>query len=160
MRRTAGRAVFCVSISIVGLAGCGDSTPEPVTSYFTIRPVSRESAPPCLPPALSELKGGSPYVAKSWDRPGVDANDITSAAVVVDPVTGNRNVEFALSPEGTERFNALAKAVGLRGQAAVVVDGVVVNAPRFETTDFPGKGLVTGLDAGVAQRLADRLNRS
>ena len=90
---------------------------------------------------------------------GVDAGDVASAEVVTSRATGTDEVTFTLSPAGTMRFNAMARAVGLGGQAAMVVDGVVVSAPRIQVLEFSGSGVVTGLDAAAAQRLAKRLNR-
>lgn len=89
---------------------------------------------------------------------GVDAGDVASAAIVTDPRTAAEAVQFGLSPQGTERFNALAGTVGVGAEVAIVVDGLVVNAVRIETTQFPGKGVVTGLDTEQAHRLVERLN--
>ena len=111
-----------------------------------------------MPPALVEEHDGHALACYEVGPAQVNANDVKSAAVVVDPVTKAEEVEFDLPPKGVERFNALARSVGLGGQAAIVVYGVVVSAPRFDTTEFPGKGRVTGLPADQAQRLARRLN--
>ena len=156
-QRVGGRAVPCLTITVMLLGACRD-TPNRDASYFTIRAVLRESPPPCSPPALPEQRDGQALRCIEVGPAAVDASDVASAAVVATG-PGTEAVQFELSPKGTERFNALARSVGLGGRAAIVVDGVVVSAPRFETTEFAGEGHVTGLDAASADRLARRLNR-
>ncbi len=150
--RQGGQIVTLLSASLVLLAGCGGGTAKQDPSYFTIRPVIGQQPPPCVPPALPERQNAEVVRCYQLGPAQVDAHDVASAAVVP------QGVEFTLSPEGAERFSAMARAVGRGGQAAIVVDGVVTSAPRFETTDYPGKGVVTGLDSGAAPRLANRLN--
>lgn len=157
-RRLGGRALGCLTASLLLLAGC-QGTAKHDQSYFTIRPVRRQSAPPCAPPALSELQADQAVRCYELGASAVDAADVTSAAVVANPATGVDEVTFQLSPDGTGRFNAMAQAVGRGGQAAIVVDKVVVSAPRFDTTDFPGTGVITGLDTATSHQLATRLNR-
>lgn len=157
-RRLGGLGLGCLSASLLLLAACQGTTKHD-QSYFTIRPVRRQSAPPCAPPAFSEFQGGQAVHCYELGVAAVDAGDVSSAAVVANSVTGAAQVTFQLSPDGTARFNAMAQAVGRGGQAAIVVDRVVVSAPRLDTTEFPGSGVVTGLDAATAQELATRLNR-
>jgi preprotein translocase subunit SecD len=121
--------------------------------------VNQELAPPCIPQALPELQGGQAVRCFQLGPPAVDASDVASAEVVVNDVAAVQQVTFQLSPEGAARLDALAKAVGLRGRAAIVVDGSVVSTPRFESTEFQGQGVMTGLDPVAAHRLAERLNR-
>ncbi|MDQ2827073.1 MAG: hypothetical protein M3Y04_08965, partial [Actinomycetota bacterium] len=90
----------------------------------------------------------------------VDADDVESAAVVIQPATNTQAVTFRFSSKGTERLNAMARTIGVGGQAAIVVDGVVVSAPRLDTTDFPGTGVVAGLNNDDAAALVKRLNRN
>ena len=155
--RGRGGVVRSLTMTMVLLGACGD-TADRDASYFAIRAVMRESPPPCSPPALSEQRDGQALRCIEVGPVAVDASDVASAAVVATG-PGTEAVQFDLSPKGTERFNALARSVGLGGRAAIVVDGVVVSAPRFETTEFAGQGHVTGLDAASADRLARRLNR-
>jgi preprotein translocase subunit SecD len=147
-----------LTATLVLLVGCSDPAAKPDPSYFTIRPVTRQTAPPCARPALPELQNGQAVRCYELGPAGVDADDVQSATIIRDPQTSAPEVEFDLSPQGVERFNAMAKAVGVGGQAAVVVDGIVASAPRLDTTDFPGRGAVTGLGEEQAQRLATRLN--
>lgn len=145
-------------LALVLPAGCSHGTTKQDPSFFTIRPVTRQTPPPCTSPALAEERDGQAVGCYELGPAQVDATDVKSAALVTEPRTGTDEVEFTLTPNGTERFNALARSVGLGGQAAIVVDGMVVNAPRFSTTDFPGKGVVTGLATDRANRLVQRFN--
>ena len=127
-------------------------------SFFTIRPVIRESSPPCNPPALAERRNGQAVRCYELGPAEVDAEDVISAAVVAS-LTGTEEVTFELSPEGIGRFNALARNVGLGGRAAIVVDGAVVSAPILQVTEFSGRGVVAGLTADEARHLVVRLER-
>jgi len=103
--------------------------------------------------------GGQVVVCYEMGPVAVDAGAVTSAAVVSDGAAPTAGVTFELSPAGTSRWNAMARTAGVGAQVAIVVDGAIVGAPTLQTTDFPGKGVVTGLDPAAAQRLAGRLNR-
>jgi preprotein translocase subunit SecD len=157
-RRLGIRSVLMLTATLAVLAGCGHSGRQQDASYFTIRPVTRELPPPCVPPALAQERNGQPIHCFEVGRAQVEASDVESAALVTDHATNTPAVEFSLSPNGADRFNAMARTVGAGGQAAIVVDGVVVSAPRLDTTDFPGKGVVTGLNNDEAARLVNRLN--
>ncbi len=158
-RRLGGRSFLSLIAAIVALAGCHHTGAKQVASYFTIRPVTRELPPPCVPPALAESRNGQAVYCFEVGAAQVDASDVESAGLVTNSATSTSTVEFSLSSKGTDRFNAMARMVGLGGQAAFVVDGVVVSAPRFDTTDFPGRGVVTGLTNEEAAELVKRLNR-
>lgn len=158
-RRIVGGALATVTVHLVLLAGCGDPPTRADSSFFTIRPIAGQSAPPCTAPALAEVRGGDAVRCYEVGAAEVDAGDVTSASVATDRATQTEDVQFVLSAEGTERLNGLARTVGVGGRAAIVVDGMVVGAIRFETTDFQGRGVVSGLGAAEAERLARRLNR-
>jgi preprotein translocase subunit SecD len=158
-RRRGGRSLLSLTATIAILAGCHQPGAKQEQSYFTIHPVTRELPPPCLPPAVAEKRNGEAVFCFELGVPQVDAGDVESAALVTDRATSTPSVEFRLSSSGTDRFNAMARMVGVGGQAAFVVDGAVVSAPRFETTDFPGSGVVTGLTNDEAGQLVKRLNR-
>lgn len=158
-RRLGGRSLVALSAAIVVLAGCHQPGPKQEALYFTIRPVTRELPPPCVLPALTEKRNGQAVHCFEVGTAQVDASDVESAVVVTDRATSTPAVAFSLSSKGTDRFNAMARMVGLGGQAAFVVDGLVVSAPRFDTTDFPGRGVVTGLTNAEAGQLVKRLNR-
>lgn len=152
-------SLLSLSAAIAVLAGCDHSPTKPEASYFTIRPVTRELAPPCVPPALAEKRDGQAIHCFEVGAAQVDASDVQSATLVTDPATKTPAVEFSLSPRGIDRFNAMARMVGTGGQAAIVLDGRIVSAPRLDTTDFPGTGVVTGLNNDEASQLTQRLNR-
>jgi preprotein translocase subunit SecD len=157
-RRLGGGSLLSLSAAVVVLAGCHLGAKQEA-SYFTIRPVTRELPLPCVPPALAEKHNGQAVHCFEVGAAQVDAGDVESAALVNDGATSTPAVEFSLSSTGTDRFNAMARMVGLGGQAAFVVDGVVVSAPRFDTTNFPGRGVVSGLTNDEAGQLVKRLNR-
>lgn len=154
------RSLLSLSATLMVLAACSDPGTKQDTSYFTIRPVTRELPPPCVPPALAEQSDGQVVHCFVVGGAQVDAGDVESAAVVIEPATSTPAVTFRLSSKGTDRFNAMARTIGVGGQAAIVVDGVVVSAPRLDATDFPGTGVVAGLHNDAAAGLVKRLNRS
>lgn len=140
------------------LVGCGDAASTP--SFFAMRPVTAHTSPPCVAPALGAAPAQNGVIVACYELgpTAVDAHDVSSAVVRPDANTQMMDVEFVLTPGGIERFNAMARTLGVGGQAAILVDGGIVSAPRIQTTDFPGRGVVTGLDLPTAQGLAARLN--
>lgn len=74
----------------------------------------------------------------------VKGQALSSASAVVTPSTGQWEIEFSLTGEGTKQWNDMATKVGQGNQIAIDLDGVVRSAPRLDTTDFPGKGVITG----------------
>jgi len=74
----------------------------------------------------------------------VNGRALSSARAVVDTSTGAWEVEFSLTSAGTKEWNDMAAQVGQGNQIAIDLDGVVKSAPRLDTTDFPGKGRITG----------------
>jgi preprotein translocase subunit SecD len=78
------------------------------------------------------------------DPAEVKGQALSSASAVVEPSTGVWEVQFSLTGEGTKQWNDMATKVGQGNQIAIDLDGVVKSAPRLDTTDFPGKGVITG----------------
>jgi preprotein translocase subunit SecD len=74
----------------------------------------------------------------------VNGRALTSARATVEPTTGAWDVEFSLSGSGTKEWNDMAVKVGQGNRIAIDLDGVVKSAPSLDTTDFPGKGRITG----------------
>ncbi len=74
----------------------------------------------------------------------VTGRAMSGARAVVNPTTGAWGVEFSLTSEGTKAWNDMAAAIGQGGQVAIDLDGEVKSAPSLQTTDFPGKGQITG----------------
>jgi len=85
----------------------------------------------------------------------VKGQALSSARATVAPSTGVWEVEFSLTGDGTKEWNDMAKKVGAGNQIAIDLDGVIRSAPRLQTTDFPGKGVITGnFTQGEAKDLA------
>jgi preprotein translocase subunit SecD len=74
----------------------------------------------------------------------VKGQALSDARAIVEPTTGAWQVEFSLTGEGTKQWNDMAVKVGAGNQIAIDLDGVVRSAPSLQTTDFPGKGVITG----------------
>jgi preprotein translocase subunit SecD len=58
--------------------------------------------------------------------------------------TGQWEVQFELTGEGTRQWNAMAAKVGAGNQIAIDLDGVVRSAPSLQVTEFQGQGVITG----------------
>jgi preprotein translocase subunit SecD len=78
------------------------------------------------------------------DPAAVKGQALSSASASVAPNTGVWQVQFSLTGEGTKQWNDMATKVGAGNQIAIDLDGVVRSAPRLDTTDFPGSGVITG----------------
>jgi preprotein translocase subunit SecD len=94
---------------------------------------------------LPEKDSGGRVTARYLLGPAeVKGQALSDARATVQPTTGAWEVEFSLTGEGTKQWNDMAVKVGAGNQIAIDLDGVVRSAPRLETTDFPGKGVITG----------------
>ena len=58
--------------------------------------------------------------------------------------TGQWEVQFELTDDGTKQWNAMASKVGQGNQIAIDLDGVVRSAPALQVTEFQGRGVITG----------------
>ena len=58
--------------------------------------------------------------------------------------TGQWEVQFELTGEGTKQWNDMAAKVGQGNQIAIDLDGVVRSAPSLSVTEFQGQGVITG----------------
>ncbi len=74
----------------------------------------------------------------------VTGEAMSSAMATVNPNNGVWEVEFNLTSSGTSQWNAMAEKVGVNGQVAMDLDGVVRSAPSLQTTNFPGSGQISG----------------
>lgn len=126
-------------------------------SFFVLQPVLRRSPAPCVGSQLAVAGAGEDVACYELGPPGLVADDVVRAGARPDPGSGTWQVEFALSSQGAARFRALAEAVGVGGQVAVVVDGRVVAAPTVATLAMTAVGVVSGLDEDAARNLAERL---
>lgn len=67
---------------------------------------------------------------------------------------------MSLSDDASATMNAFVERWGVGSQMAIVVNGMVVGAPRMDFTHFSGKAIVSGFDQMTAQALAERLHRA
>jgi preprotein translocase subunit SecD len=74
----------------------------------------------------------------------VTGQAMSGASATVNPTNGVWEVEFNLTSSGTTQWNAMAEKVGVNGQIAMDLDGVVRSAPSLQTTNFPGSGQISG----------------
>ena len=127
------------------------------TAELFFRPV-REA----LPPAATETDAAGPTVPEGdlvlpqRDRDGrvvahyrvgpseVTGRALSGARAVVNPTTGGWGVEFSLTSGGTRDWNDMAERIGQGGRVAIDLDGEIKSAPTLQTTNFPGKGQITG----------------
>jgi preprotein translocase subunit SecD len=58
--------------------------------------------------------------------------------------TGAWQVEFELTGDGTKQWNDMAAKVGQGNRIAIDLDGVIRSAPSLSTTQFEGRGVITG----------------
>jgi preprotein translocase subunit SecD len=74
----------------------------------------------------------------------VTGEALSSAQASIDQGTGQWAVDFELTADGTQKWDAMAAKVGQGNQIAIDLDGRVESAPSLETTQFGGRGTITG----------------
>lgn len=74
----------------------------------------------------------------------VTGQAMSGARATVNPTNGVWEVQFSLTSSGTSQWNAMAEKVGVNGQIAMDLDGVIQSAPSLQTTNFPGSGQISG----------------
>jgi preprotein translocase subunit SecD len=74
----------------------------------------------------------------------VNGQAMSSARATINTTNGVWEVQFSLTSDGTTQWNAMAEKVGINGQIAMDLDGVVQSAPSLQTTNFPGSGQISG----------------
>lgn len=105
--------------------------------------------------------------SKSSD-PVVTGDDLESAVVQRESLTGRPSIGFTLSAEGGRKFAVLTrnyKPHGLKNlssaegrELAIILDGMLISAPRINS-EISTQGEITGrFSARSAKRLADQLN--
>ena len=123
-------------------------TTVPTTTTTTIDPAKTtkpEDNKPENQVVLPEKDQNGTVIARYLLGPAeVNGQALSSARATVEPTTGVWQVEFELTSAGTKQWNEMAAKVGQGNQIAIDLDGVVRSAPRLDTTDFPGKGRITG----------------
>jgi preprotein translocase subunit SecD len=140
-------------------------------TFFQMRPVLQQLGPDQCTTERAALvtPAGQAYLPeKSKDGAttschlvgptGLSVVDVASAKAVSSPATGFWQIDMTLTAAGTKRFNDLAAKLGVGNRIALVVDGVVISAPRLETTSFAGRLVMTGnFTRAEAEALAARL---
>ncbi len=113
------------------------------------------------------------------DDPALNGNDITNPAQGTDPDSGQPNVTFGFSSHGKTVFEAITKAIALRGLAAqvpgvsklqaeqhfaIVLDNQLISVPSIDYTQYPtgidatnGSEISGGFTLDSAQNLANEL---
>ncbi len=74
----------------------------------------------------------------------VTGQALSSAQATIAQNTGEWSVDFELTGEGTKQWDAMAQKVGQGKQIAIDLDGRIESAPTLETTQFGGRGQITG----------------
>jgi preprotein translocase subunit SecD len=130
-----------------------DSAAAPAT---TTPPTTVPDLNTVTPPEQDAEKAGEQVVLPEKDANGkvtaryllgpaeVRGQALSSASATVAPNTGVWEVQFDLTGEGTKQWNDMATKVMVGNQIAIDLDGVVRSAPRLDSTDFPGSGVITG----------------
>jgi preprotein translocase subunit SecD len=128
--------------------------PSPQSTATTV--VGADAADPAPDVVLMENDRDGRIVARYRLGPSeVTGRALSGARAVVDTTTGGWGVEFNLTSEGTKDWNDMAAKVGQGGQIAIDLDGEVKSAPRLQTTNFAGRGQITGsFTQGEAKDLA------
>jgi preprotein translocase subunit SecD len=126
----------------------GATTTVPATTTTTIDPAKTtkpEDNNPANQVVLPEKDENGTVVHRYLLGPAeVNGQALSSARANVEPTTGTWDVEFSLTSAGTKQWNDMAAKVGQGNRIAIDLDGVVKSAPSLDTTDFPGKGRITG----------------
>jgi preprotein translocase subunit SecD len=118
------------------------TTTVPVDLSKTTKPEDNDPAKQVILPEKDER--GATTARYLLGPAEVTGRALSSARATVEPTTGAWEVEFSLTSTGTKQWNDMAAKVGQGNQIAIDLDGVVKSAPRLDTTDFPGKGRITG----------------
>jgi preprotein translocase subunit SecD len=74
----------------------------------------------------------------------VKGTALSGASATVAQGTGAWEVQFELTGDGTKQWNDMAAQVGQGNRIAIDLDGIVRSAPSLSTTQFEGRGVITG----------------
>lgn len=69
---------------------------------------------------------------------------ISTAQAVIEPNTGQWQVDVKFTDKGSKQFDDFAQAVGLGKQFAFDLDGVIMSAPSLKETHFNGQATISG----------------
>ena len=156
-------ALWCVLVAAVVTVSGGCSSGGSRPSTFSIRAVNGEQLPPCAPPPKPSTNAGVlPLVEQGKTvsclhvaQAPITQKDVTSASAV-DGASGWQ-VDFVLDKSGADALDQLA-AAHLGDKLAMEVGGVVYNTPPVHTSQFNGRGAISGLDETTAKRIASELH--
>jgi preprotein translocase subunit SecD len=128
------------------------SSTIPVDTARTTRPEEdEESAQVILPEKDKSGRVTTRYLLGPAEVKGT----VLSGASATVSQTGQWEVQFELTDEGTKQWNAMAAKVGQGNQIAIDLDGIVRSAPSLTVTEFQGRGVITGnFDQSEAKDLA------
>ena len=128
------------------VAGATTTVPANTTTTIdTAKTTKPEENDPANQVVLPEKDEGGNVIRRYLLGPAeVNGRALSSARATVEPTTGSWEVEFSLTSSGTKQWNDMAVKVGQGNRIAIDLDGVVKSAPSLDTTDFPGKGRITG----------------
>ncbi len=102
--------------------------------------VANPGADPATVEALKEEDGRELQIEREVI---VEGSDLTSATGGLDPQTGEPVVNFEFNVSGAQAFGA-ATSANVGRLFAIVLDGVVISAPRINTPITGGRGFIQG----------------
>ncbi|HVF75036.1 MAG TPA: protein translocase subunit SecD [Acidimicrobiales bacterium] len=109
----------------------------------TVPTTTREEDLPDKPVVLPELDEGRVVRRYQLGAAEMTGRAVATARANFTAEAGQWAVDFELTGEGAEQFDAMA-AKYLQRQIAIVLDGVVQSAPVIQQADFNGKGQISG----------------
>ncbi len=104
---------------------------------------------PGAPGTKEDFSNRIPFLLKA--KAEVTGDDLQDASVAIDPETQRPNVNFTLNPRGAAAFEAVT-AANIGKPFAIVLDNVVVSAPRIEGRIAGGRARIT-LGSGQGDQL-------
>jgi preprotein translocase subunit SecD len=124
-----------------GATTTSTSTTIPIDLNSTTRPEDDDETKQVI---LPEKDSDGNVTTRYLLGPAEVKGTVLSGASANVSQTGQWEVQFELTGEGTRQWNAMAAKVGAGNQIAIDLDGVVRSAPSLEVTEFQGRGVITG----------------
>ncbi|MBO0894355.1 MAG: protein translocase subunit SecD, partial [Acidimicrobiales bacterium] len=170
------RPVQCTAPAFSGPRGSSPPTTLPQCSSTQTTPSTASGQTENVPPqdsALAKVPSTSPLHDNAADRVLIPVKggggrlmlgpaELTGASIrsatAAVTTTGQWQVNFNLTGAGSPKFDQLG-AKNLHNQVAIDLDGVVQSSPYMQSSNFGGKGQITGnFTQSQAQNLALVLN--
>lgn len=128
---------------------------------FALRLVDEDapSGEASSPPNVGDEKLPVRTGGELWVKPGapITGEMIADAHTEKNEIDGSTAIDFRLTEDGRKAFAAMTSAA-IDRRIAIVVDGVIVSAPRVTSPITGGEGLITcGCTYEEAQALVDRM---